>query len=55
MNGKSNKGNTPVVQLKPSTYQPNKAELEVDLRVKSTFENSIQSLLTPVEIKRVVL
>ena len=42
------------MKLKPNTYQPNKAELEEDLRVKSSFDNAVKSLVTPVEVKREV-
>lgn len=42
----------PLVKLKPNTYQPNKADLNTDLRVHSTFNRAVKSLVTPIEIKR---
>lgn len=49
---KAEKQKRPEVHLKPNTYQPSKAELEEDLRVKSSFDNAVKSLVTPVEVKR---
>ncbi len=49
---KPDKQKQPEVRLKPNTYQPNKAELNEDLRVKSSFDQAIESLVTPVKVKR---
>ncbi len=49
---KTTKKKRPEVRLKPNTYQPNMAELEADMRVKSSFDKAIKSLVTPVEVKR---
>ena len=42
------------VELVKSNYQPSKAELEADLRIKGTFKQAIQALTRPVRIRRVV-
>ena len=42
----------PEVKRKPNTYQPKKAELKEDLRVKSSFDQAINSLVTPIKVKR---
>ena len=43
----------PTIELVPQDYQPSKAELEADLRIKGTFEQGIKALLWPVKIRRV--
>ena len=48
----STKQKCPEVRLKPNTYQPNKAELKSDLRVKSSFDQAVKSLVTSVNVKR---
>lgn len=41
-----------VVPLKHHTYQPNKSELEADIRIpNTTFERGVQALTMPVEIR----
>lgn len=49
---KSTKQKHPEAHLKPNTYQPSNAQLEEDLRVKSSFNDAVKSLVTPVEVKR---
>ena len=42
------------VELVKSNYQPSKAEMEADLRIKGTFKQAIQALIRPVRIRQVV-
>ena len=42
----------PIVELPPQPYQPSKAELEADLRLKGTFKQAIQAVLRPVRTRR---
>ena len=42
------------VDIVPSSYQPSKAELEADLRVEATFDESVEALTEPVQIRRVI-
>lgn len=42
----------PTIELVSRDYQPSKAELEADLRLKGTFEQGIKALLRPVNIRR---
>ena len=42
------------VELVKSDYQPSKAELGADLRIKGTLKQAIQALIRPVRIRRVV-
>ena len=49
---KATKEKSPEVRLKPNTYQPNKVELESDLRVQASFGQAVKSLVKSVEIKR---
>ena len=43
----------PEVEIVHQSYQPSKAELEADVRLKGTFKQAIQALLRPVRIRRV--
>ena len=43
----------PTIGLASQDYQPSKAELEADLRLKGTFEQAIKALWRPVRIRRV--
>ena len=54
MTQKVNTGKTPVVKLKPSTYQSNKAELNADLLIQTTFGRDTESISAPVEFNREV-
>ena len=51
MTEKINKGKRSVVNLNPNTYQPNKAELDIDLRVHSTINWAVKSLVASAEVK----
>lgn len=42
-----------VVWLKPVSYQPNKTELEEDMRVDATPEELANAVLRPVVVKRI--
>ena len=43
----------PVVEIVQQSYQPSKAELEADARIKGvSFKQAIQALLRPVRIQR---
>ena len=37
-----------IVDVVASTYQPSKAELEEDMRVRATFEEAVEALSRPV-------
>ena len=41
----------PVVEIAHSTYQPSKAKLEADLRVEATFDEAVEALTKPVDIR----
>ena len=43
----------PTIDLVRQSYQPSKAELDADLRIKGTFKQAIQAVLRPVRIRRV--
>ena len=43
----------PVVEIVQQSYQPSKADLEADVRLKGTFKQAIQALIRPVRIRRV--
>ncbi len=45
------KNKRPVVTLKHYTYQPSKAELEADVRVKATFEEAVSAMAKTVEVR----
>ncbi len=40
----------PVVRIKPSEYQPNKAELEEDVRIDATPDELAETILRPAKI-----
>ena len=40
----------PVVRVKPSSYQPSKAELEEDMRIKATPRQLAAAMLATVEV-----
>jgi len=40
----------PTVRVKPNRYQPRKAELEEDMRIKATPEDVIRAVLQPVKV-----
>ena len=40
------------VQVVPQPYQPSKAELSADLRIKGTFKQGVQALSRPVRLQR---
>ena len=42
------------VNLARDDYQPSKAELEADARVDATFDEAVEALTEPVEIRRVI-
>ena len=50
---KPTKPPSPTVEVIHQAYQPSKAELEADLRLKGTFKQAIQAVLRPVRIRRV--
>ena len=41
------------VALVHPSYQPSKAELEEDLRVDATFDETVQALVRPVKVRYV--
>ena len=41
------------VEIVSAKYQPSKAELETDLRVDATFDQSVKALAKPVQIREV--
>ena len=41
------------VDIVRPTYQPSKSELEEDMRVRATFEEAVDALTRPVEIRYV--
>ena len=45
--------NPRTVEFAPQSYQPSKAELEADLRLKGTFKQAVKAVLRPVKIRRV--
>ena len=52
MTVKINKGKRRVAKLKPYTYQTNTADFNSGLRVRSSFDRIVNSLITPVDIVR---
>ncbi len=40
----------PEVRLKPSSYQPNKTELDEDVRIDATPEDLIRAAFQPVKV-----
>ena len=45
---------TPTVEIVSHDYQPSRAELREDLRIKGTFKEAIQALVKPVRIRKVM-
>lgn len=43
----------PVVDVVSPDYQPNKAELEEDMRVPATFDEALDALAKPVQVRYV--
>ena len=41
----------PVVRLKPSSYQPSKAELQEDLRINTTPEELMRAVVRDVRVE----
>ena len=39
------------VEIVHPSYQPSRAELEADIRVEATFEEAVEALTRPVEIR----
>ena len=42
----------PVVKIKNTDYQPSRKQLKADLRVPATFEQAIEALYNPVQVKQ---
>jgi len=42
----------PIVEIKHNSYQPNKADLQSDLRPNASFDMAIKALTAPVKVKR---
>ena len=40
-----------IVDVVAPTYQPSKAELEEDMRVRETFEEAVEALTRPVKVR----
>ena len=40
-----------IVDVVAPTYQPSKAELEEDMRVRATFEEAVEELTRPVKVR----
>ena len=40
-----------IVDVVAPTYQPSKAELEEDMRVRATFEEAVEVLTRPVKVR----
>ena len=51
MNREPTKPKRKIVTLKHHTYQPNKAELDADIRAPGTFKEAVGALTKPVEIR----
>ena len=51
---KSTKPTPPEIQVVHHSYQPSKAELEADLRLKGTFKAAVKALLRPVRVRQVM-
>ena len=41
---------TPVVRVKPHSYQPSKAELEAPIRIDATPQQLAKAVVTPVRV-----
>ena len=57
MNGKRGndmkKKDPPVVEVKPHTYQPSKAELEADMSIDATPEDVARAVMKQVMVKEI--
>ena len=42
------------VKVPDSSYQPSRAELRDDLRLKGTFEDAVKALVKPVNVQRMM-
>ena len=42
------------VEIVHPSYQPSRAELREDLRIKGTFEDAIKALVRPVRVRKVM-
>ncbi len=42
------------VEIIHPSYQPSRAELREDLRIKGTFEDAIKALVRPVRVRKVM-
>ena len=42
------------VEIVRRDYQPSKAELEADVRVDATFEEAIEALCQPVDVRHII-
>ena len=42
------------VEIVHQSYQPSRAELREDLRIKGTFEDAIKALVRPVRVRKVM-
>ena len=40
------------IDVLDSSYQPNRKELQEDLRLKGTFEQAVKALVQPVELRK---
>ena len=49
-----NQPRKPTLQVPDPSYQPSRAELREDLRLKGTFEEAVKALVKPVKINKVV-
>lgn len=47
------KADAPTVCLKPSSYQPSKAELEEDVRIVAAPEDVVRAVMSPVDLRHV--
>ncbi len=52
MTVKINRGKRRVARLNPCTYQTNIVDLNSGLRVQSSFDRAVQSLITPAGVIR---
>ena len=51
MTSRKHNGSKPTVRLKPSSYQPSKAELEEDVSIDATPEDLRRAVMRPVQVK----
>ena len=47
------KDDKPIVRLRPSSYQPSKAELEEEVRIDATPQELLRAVVRDVKIERV--